>query len=119
MEEVIILTISIFFIDYIYIVICIFFSISNYMMFEFVCSNSRSSTLVDALEQISTTDVVVEEVCSFRVAHTYVCVTFDKFTTMLCLFFGILKYNVVLFLQVALSYGVEPCPLGMDISPPS
>lgn len=59
---------------------------------------------VDASMLVSTTDARVQETYSFGVPHTRVCVTFDKFTTMICLFFVIVKYNILVFLQVAVPY---------------
>jgi hypothetical protein len=69
---------------------------------------------MDALESFSTIDAVVEVSYSFGVPHTHACITFDKFTTMTFLFSAILNYNVLLYLQVAVPYGDEPCPPGMD-----
>jgi hypothetical protein len=73
--------------------------------------------LVDALVPFSTTHEVVQATYSFGIPHTHVCVTLDKFTTVICLFSSILKYNVVMFLHVMVSYGDKPCPLGMEKSP--
>jgi hypothetical protein len=91
MEEVSILTISMFFMLYIYIVLCVFISIFYFMLF---CS--CYARVADPLRPwmhsvyVSTTDATIEATCSIGLPHTQVCVTFDKFTIVISLFYGIL-----------------------------
>jgi hypothetical protein len=74
---------------------------------------------IDALVSVSTLDATLEATCSFVELHTHVCVLVDKFTIVISIFAEILKYNVLLFLQVVVPYDEEQCPPGMDKSPPS
>jgi hypothetical protein len=109
MEEVSILTISMFFII-IYSIMCIYFNILFYDVLKSLHPYRKTSTSIDASMYISTTDATIEETSSFSVLHTQVCVKFDKFTTLISLFYEILKYNVVVLLKVVLPYGDEKCP---------
>jgi hypothetical protein len=91
MEEVSILTISMFFIViYLYSIMCIYIDILLYVVLQLLCPCSRPSTPMDASVHVSTTDATVEEACSIGLPHTQVCVTFDKFTIVISLFYGIL-----------------------------
>jgi hypothetical protein len=97
MEEVSILTISMFFIIiYLYSIICIYFDILLYDVLQLLHPYNRPSTSIDASMFVSTTDATVEATCSFSVPHTHVCVTFDKFTIVISLFSGILKFIMFL-----------------------
>jgi hypothetical protein len=67
------------------------------MMFcSLLCPYNRPSMSIDASVFVSTTDATVEATCSFGVPHTQVCVTFDKFTIVISLFSGILKFIMFL-----------------------
>jgi len=95
MNEVSILTISMFFIViHLYSIICIYFDISLYDVFQLLRPYSRLFMPIDALMFVSTTDVVVEATCSFGVPHTQGCVTFDQFTIVIYLSSGILKFRM-------------------------
>jgi hypothetical protein len=51
---------------------------------------------MDASMLISTTDATIEATFSLGIPHTQVCVTFDKFTIVISLFYGILKFLMFL-----------------------
>jgi hypothetical protein len=71
MEEVSILTISMFFIViYLYSIICIYFDILLYGVLLLIHLYNRPSMLIDASVSISTIDAIVEDYFSFDVPHT-------------------------------------------------
>jgi hypothetical protein len=81
MEEVSILIVSRFFIViYLYSIMCIYFDILLYDVFQFVRPYRKPSTSIVALIFISIIDATIEASCSFGAPHTQVRVTFDKFT---------------------------------------
>jgi hypothetical protein len=93
MEEVSILTISMFFIViYLYSILCIYFYILLYDFLQFLCLYRKPSMSIDASVSVSITNAMVETIYSFRVLHTPVCVTFYKFTIVISLFSNILKF---------------------------
>jgi hypothetical protein len=93
MEEVSILTFSIFFIIiYLFFILCVYINILMYAILNLLRLSSRPYTLMDALVPSPTTDATVEETCSLGAPHTQVCITFDKFTIVISLFYGILKF---------------------------
>jgi len=99
MEEFSILTISMFFnVIYLYSIMCLYFDMLLYDVFNLLHLNKIPSTLIDASMYVSITDSMVEVSYSFNVMHTQVCVTFDKFTIVISLFFGILKF--IIFLSI-------------------
>jgi hypothetical protein len=60
MEEVSILTISMFFIViYLYSIMCIYFNILLYDVLQFLCPYNRPSMSIDASMFVSTTDAIV------------------------------------------------------------
>jgi len=97
MEEVSILTISIFFIViYLYTILCIYFDFLLYDVLQLLHMYSIPSTSIDASVSVSTIDAVVQEACSFNAPHTQVCFAIDKFIIVIPLFFGILKFTMFL-----------------------
>jgi hypothetical protein len=97
MEKVSILTIYVFFIViYLYGILCIYIDILLYVVFHLLHLCSKPSTHMDASMHVSITDAVVEVSCSFGIPHTQVCVTFDKFTMVIYLCYGILKFLMFL-----------------------
>jgi hypothetical protein len=91
MEEVIILTISMLFIViYLYSILGIYINNLFYVVLQLLHPCRKSSMPMDASVSISTIDATVEAVCSIGIPHTQVCVTFDKFTIVISLFYDIL-----------------------------
>jgi hypothetical protein len=97
MEEVSILTLSMFFIViYLFCIMCIYIDILLYVVLQLLRPSSRPSTPMDASVPSPTTDATIEASCSLGAPHTQVCVTFDKFTIVISLFYGILKFLMFL-----------------------
>jgi len=93
MEEVGILTISMLFIlIYLYSIFCIYFDILLYDALQLLHPYNRPSIPIDSSMSISTTHEEVEETYKFGVMNTKICVKFDKFTIVISLFYGILKF---------------------------
>jgi hypothetical protein len=85
-----------FIIIYLYSILCIYIDILLYVVLQFLRPCSRPSMPMDALVSVSTTDVAIEASFSIGLPHTLVCVTFDKFTIVISLFYGILKFLMFL-----------------------
>jgi hypothetical protein len=93
MEEVSIITISIFFIViYLFFILCIYVDILMYVVLQLLLLSGRPSMLMDASVPSPTTDATIEAACSLGAPHTQVCITFDKITIVIYLFYGILKF---------------------------
>jgi hypothetical protein len=92
MEEVNILTITMFLIFiYLFCILCIYIDILLYVVLRLLRPCSRPSIPMDASVPISTTDAAVEGSFSLGTPHIQVCITFDQFTIVISLFYGILK----------------------------
>jgi hypothetical protein len=97
MEEVSILTLSMFFIFiYLFCIMCIYIDFLLYDVLQLLRSSSIPFTPMDASAPSPYIDVTVEAACSLGTPHTQVCVTFDKLTIVIYLFDGILK--ILMFL---------------------
>jgi hypothetical protein len=97
MEEVSILTLSMFFIIiYLFCILCIYIDIVMYVVLQLLRLRSRPSMSMDASMPSPTTDATIEASCSLGAPHTQVCITFDKFTIVISLFYGILKFLMFL-----------------------
>jgi hypothetical protein len=81
MEDVSILTLSMFFIViYIFCIFCIYIDFLLYVVLQLLCLSSRPSMPMDASMPSPTTDASIEASYSLGVPHTQLCFTFDKFT---------------------------------------
>jgi hypothetical protein len=97
MKEVTILTITMFLIIiYLFFILCIYIDILLYVFLHLLSLCRKPFMPMDASMPISTTDATIEEYFSLGIPHTKVCVTFDKFTIVISLFYDILKFLMFL-----------------------
>jgi hypothetical protein len=88
MEEVSILTLSMFFIIiYLFCIMCIYIYFLLYVVLQLLRLSSEPSMLMDASVTSPTNDATIEATCSLGAPDTHVCVTFDKFTRSSFLYF--------------------------------
>jgi hypothetical protein len=105
-EKVSILTISMFFIViYSYNIICIYFDILLYDVLQLLRPYRRTSMSIDISVFVFTIDATIDATFSFNVPHAQVCVTLDKFTIMISLFFDILKFIIFLCFYMLQDHG--------------
>jgi hypothetical protein len=62
---------------------------------------------MDASVPSPTTDIVVEATCSLGPPYTQVCITFDRFSIVISLFYDILKFFI--FSLVSIGFGTRQC----------
>jgi hypothetical protein len=93
MEEVSIITLfMLFIVIYLFRIMCIYIDISFYVVLQFLHLRSRPSTSMDAPVPSPNIDATIEAAFSLGAPHTHVCVTYYKFTLVISLFYGILKF---------------------------